>query len=118
MLTDYPLPQTALGLCHIRALYPKRSTEYLHELVNVLRGQSALFSEQLFRRRTRLKKRIQQIRLSLQEERDDGENNEDYDKPLCDIHTESSDPLSTEYRRDDREYQKEDRKLDEASPEL
>ena len=41
------------------------------------------------------------VRVRLQNERDDSEDDEDDDEPFGDIHTESSDPPSTEHRRDD-----------------
>lgn len=56
--------------------------------------------------------------VSLQDERDNGKNDEDDDQPFGDIHTESGDSSGAEYRRDDREYQKEDCELDETAPEL
>lgn len=56
--------------------------------------------------------------VCLQDECDNGQNDKDDDQPFGDIHTEPGDSPGAEYRCDEREYQKEDCKLNETSSEL
>lgn len=54
--------------------------------------------------------------LSLQNERDNSEDDECDDKPFGDLHAEPRNSFRPENRRNDRGYQKADREFDEAPP--
>lgn len=55
------------------------------------------------------------IAVRLEDDRDDGQNHEYDDQPFGDFPAESGDPFCPKYPRNDREYEEEDRELEEPS---